>query len=773
MDTFHFPLQPELLLAHEPFVRGVARSLLGRGDGTEDLVQDTWLAALTHPPRSAGSIRAFLGAVARNHALNERRSVRSRVHREQIASRTESVESVATIHERLSVQREVVDAVLSLDEPYRGAVMLHYYDDLSAAEIAERRGVPAGTVRSQLSRALVILRAKLDAKFGGDRAAWGAVLIPWLERASPVAHKAVLSGKAVLVVATLLVASIAPIVWLNTRARTSIEAPAQLAGPLLVPLSTPMIAEAPPDSASTDAVGGSRQVAGPSHYVATASSKPDLGSKSIEELHTLLVQAERVLETKLYTPDPRLVESETELLALPGTGMARILTSTKYAALVTPESADSFYACAFRNHGDEEQPDLRYVNERLSAPMVYGSHLSFACDLGNIDMMSVRGNPAVRPDGMDEHAQSAWALCWSRPVWLDRREDASPEDSWEEISRIGEMCNRDYRSAWESASHLNLFLGVRPRVGGAFLVRQIERGNGQHLEGSRDLLAIVKTIQLDQDGCTIAWRILRSWRIDWPLSKKGRSFQPRSDASVPAASESLCALGVSELVDLIHDIRANATSRIVSVPQGLSRKYATELAVPDTRLVRLPFDGGRGLLGETFGPGSVDSFLAREKNEDLLFNVGPDAGIYRARGKFILDLGSLPLAAVVFSPGSAPAALQVSSRDAWRLMWTSDLRTRMPGVSMGRRARNELVEESSRWRHASREPEAVSCVEVGHTYLLRSEFGPHDVLVAFTTVDRDAYGDTLLWRTLKTWPPGDTVVRQMIDGWPLYVSNTR
>jgi hypothetical protein len=96
------------------------------------------------------------------------------VYRERLAARGERVESVAAIHERLAIQREVVDAVLSLGEPYRSTILLHYYDGSSSAQIAKIRGAPTGTVRSQLSRGLQILRTKLDAKFGGDRGGVGS-----------------------------------------------------------------------------------------------------------------------------------------------------------------------------------------------------------------------------------------------------------------------------------------------------------------------------------------------------------------------------------------------------------------------------------------------------------------------------------------------------------------------------------------------------------------------------------------------------------------------
>ena len=58
------PLAADLLV-HAGFVRAVARATL-RGDAdVEDVVQETWVAALQSGPRPGGSLRAWLGGVVR------------------------------------------------------------------------------------------------------------------------------------------------------------------------------------------------------------------------------------------------------------------------------------------------------------------------------------------------------------------------------------------------------------------------------------------------------------------------------------------------------------------------------------------------------------------------------------------------------------------------------------------------------------------------------------------------------------------------------------
>jgi len=164
------------LLQHQDFVLALAKSLVRDSDAANDVAQDTWLSALTSPPASAASVRAWLARVTRSRASDHQRSERNRAVRERMASRSEQDSSEADLRERVALQQRVVECVLALREPYRGVILLHYYDGLSAAEIARRRQIPAGTVRAQISRALDLLRDHLDQQSSGDREAWSSAL---------------------------------------------------------------------------------------------------------------------------------------------------------------------------------------------------------------------------------------------------------------------------------------------------------------------------------------------------------------------------------------------------------------------------------------------------------------------------------------------------------------------------------------------------------------------------------------------------------------------
>jgi RNA polymerase sigma-70 factor (ECF subfamily) len=60
--------------------------------------------------------------------------------------------------------RELVDAVMRrLDEQGRSIIVLHYFLGLPISEVATTLGIPAGTVKSRLNRALGEMRSEAHA----------------------------------------------------------------------------------------------------------------------------------------------------------------------------------------------------------------------------------------------------------------------------------------------------------------------------------------------------------------------------------------------------------------------------------------------------------------------------------------------------------------------------------------------------------------------------------------------------------------------------------
>ncbi len=166
------PLELAELADHSRFVRNLALRLLRDDDAADEVVQETMLAAVKAKPSTGRSLRPWLATVARNVIRKRFRTTDRRRRRETAAARPERVASTAALAARAEILKRVVDAVLSLDEPNRSAVLLRYYEDLPPREIAKRLGVPVETVRGRLKRAAKQLRARLDASSPQGRDGW-------------------------------------------------------------------------------------------------------------------------------------------------------------------------------------------------------------------------------------------------------------------------------------------------------------------------------------------------------------------------------------------------------------------------------------------------------------------------------------------------------------------------------------------------------------------------------------------------------------------------
>lgn len=175
------PLQtssPEALLEHAGWMRRLARTLVAEPGAAEDLVQETWLAALRRPPKDQTALRPWLTRTLRNAARMGYRGNAARKARERSGARDEALPGVDEHAQCIEGQRLLAEAVHKLREPYRKTVWQRYYEGLAPAEIAEREGVPASSVRRRLSVALEELRGDLDRKYDGDRGAWCLALAP-------------------------------------------------------------------------------------------------------------------------------------------------------------------------------------------------------------------------------------------------------------------------------------------------------------------------------------------------------------------------------------------------------------------------------------------------------------------------------------------------------------------------------------------------------------------------------------------------------------------
>ena len=166
------PTWEDVAREHGAFIYTVAYRLTGSKHDAEDLVQDVLVRVQrglrTYQP---GSMQGWLSRITTNAFLDEVR----RKKRRPTDFLPEDAERVlptslgadeALAHS--SIPDEVQEAVMSLRDDYRAAVVLSDVVGLSYQEISEALDVPIGTVRSRIHRGRSQLRGLLGPQIEGD-----------------------------------------------------------------------------------------------------------------------------------------------------------------------------------------------------------------------------------------------------------------------------------------------------------------------------------------------------------------------------------------------------------------------------------------------------------------------------------------------------------------------------------------------------------------------------------------------------------------------------
>jgi RNA polymerase sigma-70 factor, ECF subfamily len=144
-------------------VFGLALRRLGDRGRAEDALQETfvsvWRSARTYKPER-GPGAPWLYGVARNAIVD-----RSRARNEPAAEAPDepSLEAGPDEHAEGSwVQWRVHRALETLPEREREVIALAYWSDLSQSEVAEKLGIPLGTVKTRTRAALAHLAEALE-----------------------------------------------------------------------------------------------------------------------------------------------------------------------------------------------------------------------------------------------------------------------------------------------------------------------------------------------------------------------------------------------------------------------------------------------------------------------------------------------------------------------------------------------------------------------------------------------------------------------------------
>lgn len=143
-----------------PRIYGIGLRALGDRQLAEDLVQDTFVRIWRSAPRfdpERGSASTWIYAIARRAAIDvhRRRPPAAPELPDDLVADSDQFEALVT---RVSVR----DALEALSPVHREVLELAYDAELTQASIAERIGVPVGTIKSRTYHALRALRGVLE-----------------------------------------------------------------------------------------------------------------------------------------------------------------------------------------------------------------------------------------------------------------------------------------------------------------------------------------------------------------------------------------------------------------------------------------------------------------------------------------------------------------------------------------------------------------------------------------------------------------------------------
>lgn len=149
---------------HGGAVKGVAWRVLKDENLAEDIVQETFLSFWNQPVKydsTRGTLRTFLLTIAHRKAVDVVRSEVARTRREQRPPDPVHIDVAEEVWAR-DLSETVRNALDALAEGEREAIALAYYGGLSYVQVAEKLGLPEGTVKSRIRAGMKKLSRSLS-----------------------------------------------------------------------------------------------------------------------------------------------------------------------------------------------------------------------------------------------------------------------------------------------------------------------------------------------------------------------------------------------------------------------------------------------------------------------------------------------------------------------------------------------------------------------------------------------------------------------------------
>jgi RNA polymerase sigma-70 factor (ECF subfamily) len=161
----------ELFARYASVAHALAFRLVRQAQVAEEIVQEAFLAVWRSPERydrSRGSVRTWLMGTVHHRAVDAvRREQAQRRRASQAAAMDHGVAEDPTdeVLSAIDLPRErrlVRRALAELPDEQRDVIRQMYFDGMSQSQIAERTGLPLGTVKSRTLLGMRRLRARLE-----------------------------------------------------------------------------------------------------------------------------------------------------------------------------------------------------------------------------------------------------------------------------------------------------------------------------------------------------------------------------------------------------------------------------------------------------------------------------------------------------------------------------------------------------------------------------------------------------------------------------------
>ena len=133
-------------------------------DALQDIYVTVWRRAGAFDEMRGVSPITWLAALARNRAIDRLRASKAHLNRtlEVVAEAADPAPSAGERMVEVEDVQRLMDCLGQLEPRHAGYIRAAYFDGFSYAEMAERAGVPLGTMKSWIRRGLIRLRTCLE-----------------------------------------------------------------------------------------------------------------------------------------------------------------------------------------------------------------------------------------------------------------------------------------------------------------------------------------------------------------------------------------------------------------------------------------------------------------------------------------------------------------------------------------------------------------------------------------------------------------------------------